>query len=190
MRKHILNVFALLAMALATACGSDDSINQAADQSVQQFEEAGVQEDMRNDALFAAEAASASMLQVQLGEAASSMAVSPEVQGLAQEMVQAHQNILNDLRDMANQSNFVLPSTLGDAHHKVYQEVTDKSGISFDLTYLKRIVDQNEKLIERYEDMVKHGKVMELKQYASKQLPLLREHQQVLEKLQDSIDNL
>ncbi|OKL40668.1 DUF4142 domain-containing protein [Pontibacter flavimaris] len=190
MKKSVQQAFTLLALVFATACGSDDSIKQAADQSVEQFKAAGVQEDMRNDALFAAEAASASMLQVQLGEAAEGKAVSPEVKGLAQEMVTAHQSILNDLRDMAGRGNFVLPSTLGEAHHKVYQEVTDKSGISFDLAYLRRIGDQNKELVERYEDMAKNGQVMELKQYASKQVPLLQQHQQVLERLQESLDDL
>ncbi|WP_276499563.1 DUF4142 domain-containing protein [Pontibacter litorisediminis] len=190
MRKSIQSALALLALVFATACGSDDSIRQAAEESVQQFKAAGVQEDMENDALFVAEAASASMLQVQLGEAAAGKAVSPEVKGLAEEMVTAHQSILNDLRDLAGQSNFVLPSTLGEAHHEVYQEVTDKSGISFDLTYLRRIVDQNEMLVKRYEDMAKNGKAMELKQYASKQVPLLRQHQQILERLEESLEDL
>ncbi|TPE42676.1 DUF4142 domain-containing protein [Pontibacter mangrovi] len=190
MRKSIPSVFALIALLFATACSSDDSIEQAAEQSVQQFKEAGVQEDMRNDAIFVAEAASASMLQVQLGEAAAGMAVSPEVKGLAQEMVQAHQNMLNDLRNVADENNFVLPTTLGEAHHEVYQTVTEKSGISFDLSYLKHIVEQNEKLVDRYDDMASHAQVMALKQYASKQLPLLREHQQILERLENSLDNL
>lgn len=190
MKKSILNALALLGLVFVTACGSDDSISQATEQSVQQFEEAGVQEDMKNDALFVAEAASASMLQVQLGEAAAGKAVSPEVKGLAQEMVTAHQRILNDLRDMASQRNFVLPSTLGEVHHEVYQEVTDKSGISFDLAYLHRIVDQNKTLVDRYEDMAKNARLMELKQYASKQVPLLKQHQQVLERLEDSLEDL
>ncbi|GAB3826082.1 DUF4142 domain-containing protein [Pontibacter rugosus] len=190
MRKTILNGFAALALILTTACGPGDSIEQATEQSMQQFEAAGVQQDLRNDALFAAEAASASMLQVQLGEAASGMAVSPEVKGLAQEVVTAHQNMLNDLRDVANQSNFVLPSALGEAHHEVYQEVTDQSGISFDLAYLKRIVQQNKQLVKRYDDIATHGQVMELKQYASKQLPLLRQHQEILEEMQDQIDSI
>ncbi|MDX5437295.1 MAG: DUF4142 domain-containing protein [Pontibacter sp.] len=190
MKKIILSSFTALAMLALTSCGSEDSIEQAAEQSVQQFEADGVQEDMKNDALFVAEAASASMLQVQLGEAASGMAVSPEVQGLAKEMVQAHQNILNDLRGVTDQSNFVLPTTLGEAHHEVYEEVTSKSGITFDLAYLNQIIKLNKNLVDRYDDMAEHGQVMELRQYASKQLPLLRQHEEILDRLEDSIDDL
>lgn len=191
MKRTILHFFAVLALlGTTTACDSDDSIEQAADQSVQQFEAAGIEADMRNDALYAAEAASASLLQVQLGEAATGMAVSPEVKELAEEMVDAHQNILNDLREMATQSNFVLPTTLGEKHHEIYEEVTEQSGITFDLTYLNQIVDLNKNLVKRYEDMAKNGQVMELKQYASKQLPLLRRHQEILDELEDSIDDI
>ncbi|RIJ37788.1 DUF4142 domain-containing protein [Pontibacter oryzae] len=187
MKRTILAVLALIFM---TGCGPDDSIEQATEQSLEQLKAAGVQGDLKNDALFAAEAASASMLQVQLGEAAEGMAVSPEVKGLAQEMIRAHQSMLNDLRQMATQSGFVLPTTLGKSHHEVYEEVTSKSGISFDLTYLKNIVEQNEKLVKRYDDIAEYAQIMELKQYASKQLPLLRQHQEILEELEDSIDDL
>jgi putative membrane protein len=181
-----LSAFALL---LTTACSSDDSIKQAVDQSVQQFEAAGVQ-GMENDALFAAEAASTSMMEVQLSQAAEEMAVSPEVKELAQEMEQANQQMLNELQEIASQNNFVLPSTISNRHHDIYQEVTSKSGIAFDLAYVSRLAREHDELVERYEDIARNGKVMALKQYASKQLPLLSEQQQMVEELQDKIEDI
>lgn len=188
MRRSLLTGLVATALLLTTACSSDDSIKLAVDQSMQEFEAAGVQ-GMRNDALFAAEAASASMLEVQLGEAALATAVSPEVKDLAQEMVQANQQMLNELQQVASQSNFVLPSTLGSRHHEIYQEITAKSGIAFDIAYINRLVEQRNELVERYEDIAEHGQVMELKQFASKQLPLLRRHQELIEELEEKIDN-
>lgn len=187
MKKSILTVLSATALLLTTACTSDDSVELAVDQSVQQFEAVGVQ-GMENDAYFAAEAASASMLEVQLGEAALGTAVSPEVKDLAQEMVQTNQQMLNELQQVATQSNFVLPSTLGSRHHEKYQEITSKSGIAFDLAYINRLVEQRNELIQRYEDIAENGQVMELKQFASKQLPLLRRHQQLVEELEEKID--
>ena len=187
MRRSLLTGLAAAALLLTTACTSDDSIEQAVDQSVQQFEAAGVQ-GMENDAFFAAEAASGSMLEVQLGEAALETAVSPEVKDLAQEIVQTNQQMLNELQQVATQSNFVLPSTLGSRHHEIYQEITAKTGIAFDLAYIKRLVDQRNELIQRYQDIAENGQVMELKQFASKQLPLLRRHQQLVEELEEKIE--
>lgn len=188
MKKSILTVVTATALLFTTACSSDDSIEQAAEQSVQQFEAEGV-EGMRNDALFVAEAASTSLLEVQLGEAALNAAVSPEVRELAQELMQANQQMLNELQQIASQSNFVLPSTLGSRHHEIYQRVTDKTGIAFDLAYVDRLSDEHGEIIERYEDIAKNGQDMALKQYASKQLPLLRRHQQLIEELEDKIKN-
>jgi len=190
MKRTILNGITLVALSLgAVACGSEDSIDQAVAQSTEQFETAGMTE-MENDALFAAEAASASLLQIELGEeAAAGMAVSPEVQALAKEMIADHQQMRNELQQMASQSNFVLPATLGQAHQEVYNEVTAKSGLAFDLAYVDRMADQYDALIRRYEDIAEHGKLMELKQYASKQLPLLRKHRQMIERLEDKIKN-
>jgi len=188
MKRSILTILSAVALLFTTSCASDDSVKQAADQSVQQFEAAGVQ-GMENDALFAAEAASASMLEVQLGEAALETAVSPEVKQMAQELVQANQQMLNELQQVATQANFVLPSTLGSRHHEVYQEITGKTGIAFDIAYINRLGEHHNELIERYEDMAENGQVMELKQYASRQLPLLRQHQQMVEELEDKINN-
>ncbi|MFD2999684.1 DUF4142 domain-containing protein [Pontibacter toksunensis] len=188
MKRTILILLTATTLLCTTACGSDDSIDQAVEQSMEQFEANGV-EGMRNDALFAAEAASASLLEMQLGEAAVGMAVSPEVKELAQEMMQANQQMLNDLQQIATQSNFVLPSTLGERHHEVYQEITAKTGIAFDLAYVNRLSDEHEELIQRYEDIAENGQDMALKQYASKQLPLLRQHQQMVEELEETIKN-
>ncbi len=188
MRRFIQTVVSAAALLFVTACGSDDSIQLATDQSVQQFEAEGTQ-GMRNDALFAAEAASASMLEVQLSQAAQETAVSPEVRDLAQQLQQANQQMLNELQQIAMENNFVLPSTLGTRHHEIYQEITAKSGIAFDIAYVNRLVHEHKELVERYEDMAKNGKTMGLKQYASKQLPLLRQQRQLLEDLEDKIDN-
>jgi putative membrane protein len=187
MRKSILKGLAALALSLSTACSSDDSVKQAVDQSLQQFEAAGVQ-GMENDALFAAEAASASMMEVQLSQAAAEMAVSPEVKQLAQDIEQANQQMLNELQEIASQNNFVLPSAIGNRHNDIYQEVTSKSGIAFDLAYIDRLARGHHELLERYEDVAQNGKTMDLKQYASKQLPLLSQQQQMIEELQDKID--
>ncbi|MFT2007048.1 DUF4142 domain-containing protein [Pontibacter sp. 13R65] len=172
-----------------SSCTSDDSIRQAMEQSVQQFEEAGVQ-NMDNDALFVAEAASANILQVQLAGLAEAQAVSPEVKNLAQRMSADHGRMTDELHNMANQSNFVLPTELGAAHQKSYDNVANRSGLSFDLSYIKTIVGEHQNLLGRYEDMAENGVTMEVKQYASRQVPLLRQHLQIAQSLESKINSI
>lgn len=183
-----LNITILLACVLLTSCNSNDSIELAADQSTQQFEAAGVQ-NMKNDALFVAEAASAAMLQLRLSEAASEKAVSPEVKELAQRMQEDHQRILTDLQDMSGQSMFVLPQELGNSHQKVYDDVTERSGIGFDLSYVKEVNKQHDNLLDRYSDIADNGNDMEVKVFASKQLPLIRQHIELTDKISDQIES-
>ncbi|WP_299826218.1 DUF4142 domain-containing protein [uncultured Pontibacter sp.] len=185
MKKVILGLLPVLV--LLTACGPGDSIEQATEQSVQQFEAAGIQ-NMENDALFAAEAASANMLHVQISQAALSSGVSPEVQSFAQRAEGAYKQMNSELQEVANQVNIVLPQTMGAAHQKVYDQVTGKEGISFDIEFIRAMLDQHKNLLKRYEDIAENGTSMEVKQYASRQLPLLRQHTNAAQRLQEKID--
>ncbi|TXK52914.1 DUF4142 domain-containing protein [Pontibacter qinzhouensis] len=183
-----LFAFALLVCGISS-CTPDDSIYRATEQSVQQFEEAGVQ-NMNNDALFVAEAASANMLQVQLAGLAEGQAVSPEVKGLAQRMAADHGRMTDELQTMASQSNFVLPTELGAAHQKSLDNVSARSGLSFDLSYIKTIVQEHQNLLKRHEAMADNGVTMEVKQYASRQVPLLRQHLETAQALERKVQNI
>ncbi|WP_242926415.1 DUF4142 domain-containing protein [Pontibacter vulgaris] len=189
MEKLILTGLLAIGVLLCTGCNTNDSIKKAADKSVQQFEQAGIQ-NMENDALFAAEAASASLLQVELGEKALERGTSPEVKTLAQRMVNDHQRIHEDLRAMASATNLVLPGTLGQAHEDLLKKVTDQSGIAFDLAYIKTVAEQHQNLLDRYQDMSENGTNMKVKMFASQQLPLLRQHQEMIDKLQEKVEGV
>ncbi|MDO6390569.1 DUF4142 domain-containing protein [Pontibacter sp. BT731] len=188
-RKITLYLASAMLLLGTASCGPGDSIEQAAAQSVAQFEAAGVQ-GMKNDALFIAEATSANMLQVQLSELALEKAVSPEVKEMAQEMGAGHQRLMEDLQNVAVQGEFVVPNEMGRAHQKVYDDVSAETGIGFDLAYIKRIREEHDNLLNRYEDMAENAQVMEVKQFASKQLPLLRQHLQKTEALEDRLESI
>ena len=177
---------AALLVLLQVRCSSDDSIRQAADQSVAQQEQAGVK-NMENDALFVAEAASANMLQLQLSKEAITRGVSPEVKEMAQQMQDVHEQMLTELQDLSTKTNLVLPQTLGNAHQEVLEEVNSKEGIAFDLAYIREVRYLHDKLLTRYEDMAENGVSMDVKQYASRQLPLFRQHLQQAEALEKKI---
>lgn len=168
------------------SCNSNDSIKAAAEQSVAQLEQAGVK-DMENDAIFVAEAASADMLYLQLSEEALTRGVSPEVKQIAQQMQGEHQQMLTELQNLSARANLVLPQTLGNAHQDIYDEVANKEGIAFDLAYIREVRHLHDKLLDRYEDMAEHGVSMEVKQYASRQLPLIRQHLEQAEALENKI---
>jgi putative membrane protein len=188
-RKFTVYLASIVLLLGSASCGGDDSIEQAANQSVEQFESMGMQ-GMKNDALFVAEATSANMLHMQLGDMALERAVSPEVKEMAQEMRSGHGRVMEDLQNIGVQRQFVVPNELGRAHQKVYDDVSDETGIGFDLAYIKRTREEHRRLLKRYEDMAENAKDMEVKQFASKQLPLLRQHLQQAETLEDRLGRI
>ncbi|WP_299705828.1 DUF4142 domain-containing protein [uncultured Pontibacter sp.] len=188
-RKFTVYIASLILLLGSASCGGDDSIEQAASQSVEQFEAMGMQ-GMKNDALFVAEATSANMLHAQLGQLALERAVSPEVKEMAQDMSNGHNRVMEDLQHIAIEREFVVPTQLGNSHQKVYDEVSGETGIGFDLAYIKRTREEHNQLLKRYEDMAENAKVMEVKQFASKQLPLLRQHLQQAEELEDRLGSI
>ncbi|MFD2513837.1 DUF4142 domain-containing protein [Pontibacter locisalis] len=186
MKRYILFFAAGVAFFL-TGCDSEDSVELAKEQSVQQFEAVGI-ENMENDALFAAEAASANMLLVQLSEAAINRGVSPEVKNFAQRSENTHRQMNNELQEVASQTNIVLPQTLGKADQETYNDLMEKEGISFDVEFIRIMREQHKDLLRRYDDMAENGNSMEIKQFASRQLPLLRQHEEATERLEEKID--
>lgn len=185
--KRYLTLSLVLSVLFILGCNSDDSIEQAKEQSMQQFEAAGV-ENMENDALFAAEAASANLLLVQLSDAAVNRGVSPEVKNFAQRAESTHRQMNNELEDVARQANIVLPQTLGNADQEIYDELMEKKGIAFDVAFIRTMREQHKDLLRRYDDIAENGTSMALKQFASKQLPLLRQHEEATERLEEKID--
>lgn len=176
MKKTILISLMSGAM-LLTSCQPNDSIAQAKDQSMQQLQAAGIT-NMENDALFAAQAASNNLLQIQLAQAAIDKAVSPEVEELAIELSKDHRQMQSELESLATQMQLVLPTSLGATDQQTFDSVDKESGIAFDLAYIKVMESLHENMLKRYEDMSKNGTSMQIKQYASKQVPLLQVHQQ------------
>ncbi|WP_242922430.1 DUF4142 domain-containing protein [Pontibacter liquoris] len=187
MKKTIL-ISLLAAGSLLAGCTTDDPVRQAKEQSVQQLEAAGIT-NMENDALFAAEAASSNLLQIKLGQTALEKAVSPEVKALAEQLANDHRQMEDELETLGSQTHLVLPASLGKADKDVFDAINEKSGIAFDLAYIKAMEEQHDRLTQRYEDMAKNGVSMEVKQYAARQLPLLQMHLQKATKLEEVVDD-
>ena len=80
-----------------------------------------------------------------------------------------------------------MPQELGSAHQKIYDRVTEKEGISFDIEFIRTMRDLHRDLLKRYDDIAENGTSMEVKQYASKQLPVLRQHSEAADRLNEKI---
>jgi putative membrane protein len=139
------------------------------------------------DSKFAVEAASGGMMEVQLGELAQQKASSQKVKDFGSMMVRDHSKANDELKTLAASKNITLPPAPGEDHMDHIKKLSDKSGKEFDKDYIKLMVDDHKDDIDKFEKCSKDAKDADLKAFAQKTLPTLRQHHDAAKKIWDSM---
>lgn len=128
------------------------------------------------DATFARKAAAGGLAEVQAGALAREKGASERVKQFGAHMTEDHSRANEELKALAASKDIALPSTPDAAHQKAKARLESQSGQSFDRAYRSQMVDDHKKTIALFEKQVRTGKDVELKAFAAKTLPSLREH--------------
>jgi putative membrane protein len=129
-----------------------------------------------DDRQFITQAAQGGMAEVELGKLAQQKASSGDVKQFGQMMVEHHSKGNSELEAIASKLGAAPPKTLDQKHQEVVKKFEKLSGADFDREYARQMVQDHERTIALFEKQAKRGDNEELKQFASKQLPLLQEH--------------
>jgi putative membrane protein len=164
-----------------------DSTEVAKEQNEQKADSTNAGDDMEDDQEFMVEAASGGLMEVQLGEAASKNAASAKVKEFGRRMVKDHTKANGELKSLAAKKNVTLPQTPGADHQKHIDDMKTKKGADFDKDYMSMMVDDHEKDVRKFENAANNAKDAELKAFASKTLPVLREHLQMAKTINDGL---
>jgi putative membrane protein len=124
---------------------------------------------------FVMEAADGGMAEVEMGRLAQQKASNPRVKAFGAMMVKDHTAANNDLKNTV-QGKITIPSTMSDKHQRHMSDLQDKTGSEFDREYMKMMVDDHETDVRKFEDIAKNSKDPDVKQFATKTLPVLRTH--------------
>lgn len=197
MKKLSVIAMACFALFVAQACNdgaSDDAIESANESNEVKQDSADHNETTtavstvsEEDSKFAVEVASGGLMEVQLGELAQQKASSQQVKDFGKMMVNDHSKANDELKSIAGAKNITLPPAPGEDHMKHIKDLTEKSGKEFDKDYMKMMVDDHENDIDKFEKCSKDAKDPELKAFASKTLPTLREHLASAKKIRDGL---
>lgn len=141
--------------------------------------------DAFNTEEFVQEAASGGLMEVQLGEMAMQKASSDEVKEFGSRMVEDHSQANKDLMELAQVKQYTVPMTLMDQHQKIIDKLSGLSGEEFDKEYMKVMVEDHRKEIQKFENAVANADNPELKAWAEKTLTVLEEHHQLAEETHD-----
>lgn len=135
------------------------------------------------DKKFFKDAASGGMMEVQLGQLAKDKALSQEVKDFGARMVTDHGKANDELKQLAQQKKWTLPTKLERKHKSMVDKVQKASGAEFDKIYMKSMVKDHSKDVEEFRKATQKVKDPELKAWAEKTLPVLEQHQQMAKDL-------
>jgi putative membrane protein len=129
-----------------------------------------------SDANFVMEATDGGRVEVELGKLAQQKAKSPAVKAFGERMVADHGKANDQLTAIAARVGIEPTKRVGKKHDGTLKSLDSLSGANFDAAYAKLMVAGHQNTISLFEQQAKKGQAAELKAFAEKSLPLLREH--------------
>jgi putative membrane protein len=127
------------------------------------------------------------MFEVQVGQLAATKAQDPNVKSFANMLVDHHQKANDELTKLANAKGVELPAAPPKGLRNDVEKLGKKQGQEFDSAFVKEVgIKAHEKDIKLFEKASKDLKDPELKAFAAKTLPQLKEHLAMAQKLPQS----
>ena len=128
------------------------------------------------DRNFVMEAAMGGMAEVELGKLATQKATSDAVKQFGQKMVDDHSAANSELTQLAAAKGLTLPTELDAKHRADITRLSKLSGAAFDGAYSKAMLDDHVKDVAAFEKESTSGTDPEVKAFATKTLPTLKQH--------------
>jgi putative membrane protein len=176
---------ALLLVTFGAACSreaSEPAMTQTAPDDSTYNAAAGRSEDPGSATLggmpqdFVREAVQTDMLEIQAGRLAAEKAKSSEVREFASRLVADHGAASRQLEQIAQARGVQVPQSLPADKQQALDSLQEKSGTEFDRAFAKEMVQGHEEAVRMFEQAAQNAADPEVKAFAARQLPKLREH--------------
>jgi putative membrane protein len=129
------------------------------------------------DSKFFEKAASADMLEVESGRLAAQKATNPRIKEFGRKMATDRSRAIAELRALAARKGVALPAAMSDDHQKKLAKLEEKPAKHFDARFRELIVDSLEDAVSLFEDTAKDSKDPDVKAFAAKMLPELKQQE-------------
>jgi putative membrane protein len=128
------------------------------------------------DQEFAAQAAIGGMAEVSTAQLALQRATSADVKKFAQRMLDDHSKANRELTSLATSKQIALPRTVDQKHRAMADRLARLQGAEFDREYMKGQVKDHKEAVDLFQAEADQGRDADLKAWASRTLPTLKEH--------------
>ncbi len=132
------------------------------------------------DLAFMNDAAPGGMAEVEMGRLAAKQAQSNDVKQFAARMIADHTKAGDELKQLAQQKKVMLPPDVSPAHKEMMAKLAKLSGADFDRAYVTAMVADHEKDVAAFNSVAQGAVDADVKAYATKTLPTLKEHLQMI----------
>lgn len=146
-------------------------------------EQTGMANMAAQDHNFLMDAAMGGMLEVELGRMATTQGASDAVKQFGQRMVDDHSKANQELINLAKGKGITVPTEIDEKHKKDVTKLSGLSGAEFDREYAKMMLSDHRKDVSEFEKQSTRGTDADLREFASKTLPTLKEHLKMAESL-------
>jgi putative membrane protein len=186
----------LVAAGLLAACNNPDTGEGKSNEHAASTTEAAKEANDKNSAVdddtndFIMKAAKGGMMEVQAGQMAQTNAASQDVKNFGGRMVTDHTKANDELKAIAAAKNVTIPAVLEGDHRAHLDDLGKKSGNEFDRAYMNMMVDDHDEDVALFEKVANNSKDADIKAFAAKTLPVLREHQQMAKDINAKVKQL
>ena len=128
-----------------------------------------------------------SQMEIKMSQLALNQSNNPQVKQFAQRMINDHTKASQDLMSIAQKKGLTVGTALDEKQQKTIDDLASKSGADFDRAYMKETTKDHKKDIKAFEKEANKGQDPDLKSFASKTLPVLKEHETMAKNLKESV---
>jgi putative membrane protein len=141
----------------------------------------------KGDAHFAREAATAGMMEVELGRIAVQKSLNDRVKQFGQRMIDDHSKRCGELKAIAANNDFKIPAQLDERHKTIVGMYVNMSGTEFDRAYIRDMIRDHQTDIAQFQKEANNGLNSDLKSWVATTLPALQEHLRVAKEVDTSL---
>ncbi len=135
------------------------------------------------DETFVKKAASGGMHEVELAKIVKDKAADPAVKAFAEKMIADHTKANEELKVAAKSAGIAVPEAMMEKELKETNRFKEMAGTGLDREYVKHMVKDHEEDIALFTAASKSLKNADLKAFATKSLPTLKEHLEMVKAL-------
>ena len=194
--KKILMPLAIAALFACNSSEKKDSVETAQEANEKKTDSVTSNENVaatnmpvdKDDQDFLVKAASGGLMEVTLGEMTEQKAASASVKSFGKMMVADHSKVNDELKTLAARKNITIPGSPGEDEQKHIKKLNEsKMGRDFDKDYMSMMVDDHKEDLKKFEKAANDCKDPDIKAFAAKYVPTLKQHLDSAQAIRDKI---